>query len=86
MADRNPEVLIALVRLMQNLDNPELLTDQELVEAAVVARGTKKKAEGVAAAELRRRGWTWPQIGKAIGVDQSTAFGWAQPHLRGDEK
>lgn len=53
---------------------------------AFEARGTKKTAEGVVAAELRRRGWTWPRIGKAIGVDQSTAFGWAQPYLKGGEK
>jgi hypothetical protein len=86
VADQNPEVLIALVRLMRNLENPELLTDQELVAAAVEARGAKKEAEGVAAAELRRRGWTWARIGDAIGVDQSTAFGWAQPHLKGDTK
>lgn len=85
MADQNPEVLIALVRLMTNLEHPERLTAEQLVDAAVEARDTKKKAEGVAAAELRRRGWTWPRIGKAIGVDQSTAFGWAQPYLKGGE-
>ncbi|MFC5997093.1 hypothetical protein ACFQE5_23045 [Pseudonocardia hispaniensis] len=85
MADTNPEVMNALVRLMANLDEPSALTDDELVRAVIEAREAKKKAEGTAAAELRRRGWTWPQIGKAIGVDQSTAHGWAQPYLRAGE-
>lgn len=86
MAEGTPEVLNALVLLMTNLDNPEVLSEEELVEAVIEARETKKKAEGVAAAELRRRGWTWPRIGKAIGVDPSTAHGWAQPHLRDGEE
>lgn len=86
MADDNtPGALNALVLLMANLDDPSKLSDQQLVEAVIEARETKKIAEGKAAAELRRRGWTWPQIGKAIGVDQSTAHGWAQPYLREGE-
>lgn len=84
MADDRPEVTNALVRLMTNLADPSVLSDEDLVRAVVEARDAKKKAEGVAAAELRRRGWTWPQIGNAIGVDQSTAHGWAQPYLYGE--
>lgn len=86
MSEPDPNPLDALVRLMQNLDDPSELSDDELVRAVVRARETKKRAEGTAAAELRRRGWTWPAIGRAIGVDQSTAHGWAQPYLRdGDD-
>lgn len=66
---------------MSHLDDPSALSDEQLVEAVRQARETKKVAEGRVAAELRRRGWTWPAIGKAIGVDQSTAHGWAQPYL-----
>ena len=72
----------ALVRLMSSGDDLTGLTDEQLVEAVRDAREAKKVAEGRAAAELRHRGWTWPQIGKAIGVDPSTAHGWAQPYLR----
>lgn len=86
MAERIPGDMNALVRLMENLDHPENLTETQLVAAVVAARQNKKTAEGVVAAELRRRGWTWPQIGKAIGVDQSTAHGWAQPYLRAGEE
>jgi hypothetical protein len=83
----NPEVLNALVRLMAGGEDLSDLSDEQLVEAVVQAREAKKVAEGRAAAELRRRRWTWPQIGNAIGVDQSTAHGWAQPYLRaGDEQ
>lgn len=83
MADR--EVLSALVRLMSSGDDLTGLSDEQLVEAVKEAREAKKVAEGRAAAELRRRKWTWPAIGKAIGVDQSTAHGWAQPYLRDGE-
>jgi hypothetical protein len=86
VADRNPEMMSALVRLMENRDNPEVLSEDELVNAAIWGREVKKASEGIAAAELRRRGWTWPQIGKAIGVDQSTAFVWAQPYLKAGEE
>lgn len=83
MADpRQTGAIDALARLMTNLDDPSGLSDTDLVQAVVQARETKKIAEGRVAAELRRRGWTWPAIGKAIGVDQSTAHGWAQPYLR----
>jgi hypothetical protein len=83
----NPEVLSALVRVMASQGDLSDLTDEQLVDAVVQARDAKKVAEGRAAAELRRRKWTWPQIGAAIGVDQSTAHGWAQPYLRvGDEQ
>jgi hypothetical protein len=84
--DETPGVLNALVLLMAHLDDPSTLTDDQLVAAVIQAREAKKIAEGNAAAELRRRGWTWPQIGKAIGVDPSTAHGWAQPHLKEGEE
>jgi hypothetical protein len=85
VADEHTEVLNALVRLMASLDDLSALDDDDLVRAVVEARETKKIAEGRVAAELRRRGWTWPRIGTAIGVDQSTAHGWAQPYLREGE-
>lgn len=76
---RNPEVLNALVLLMQNLDNPSVLTDEQLVAAAIDARETKKTAEVTVATELARRGWSWRRIGKALGVDHATAYLWVNP-------
>lgn len=85
MADpRQTGAIDALARLMTNLEDLSGLSDDDLVQAVVQARETKKIAEGKVAAELRGRRWTWPAIGKAIGVDPSTAHGWAQPYLRGD--
>lgn len=81
MADsQNPEVLNALVRLMANLDDPSVLSDDELVKAAIDAREAKKIAEVTVATELSRRpGWTWRRIGAALGVNYTTAYGWVNP-------
>jgi hypothetical protein len=51
------------------------------VQAVIEARDAKKLVQGVAATELHERGWTWAQIGHAIGVDQSTAYLWARTYL-----
>lgn len=75
---QNPEVLNALVLLMRNLDDPSVLTDEQLVAAAVDARETKKTAETKVAAVLAGRGWSWRQIGKALDVHHSTAYGWVR--------
>lgn len=79
MADpQNPEVLNALVLLMRNLHDPSVLTDEQLVAAAVDARETKRSAETAVAAELAGRGWSWRQIGQALAVHHSTAYGWVR--------
>jgi hypothetical protein len=57
------------------------LTDEQLVQAVREVRQARKDAEGRAAAELHRRGWTWERIGNALGVVQSTAHRWAQEYL-----
>lgn len=86
MADpQKPEVLSALVRLMKNLDDPTALDDDDLVAAAIEARETKKTAEVAVATELARRGWSWRRIGKALGVDHTTAYGWVNPGARGPQ-
>lgn len=74
----DPEVLSALVRLMANLDNPSTLSEGELIEAAAEARATKKTADLTVATELASRGWSWRQVGAALGVDHSTAYGWVR--------
>ena len=76
----NPEVLNALVRLMSSATDLSGVTDQQLVEAALEARQARRVAEGAAAAELSRRGWTWERIGEAMGVDPSTTHRWAAPY------
>lgn len=73
-----PRTLNALVRLMLNPDDPATLSDDTLIRAAIEAREAKKLAECSAAAELSRRGWSWRRIGKALGVDHSTAYGWVR--------
>lgn len=68
----------ALVRLMTAGYDPTGLSDEELVRAAIEARETKKRAELSAATELAARGWSWRRIGKALGVDHTTAYGWVR--------
>lgn len=57
------------------------LSDDQLIESVRSARQARKDAEGRAAVELHRRGWTWEKIGAVLGVSQSTAYRWAQPYL-----
>ena len=80
MADQTPEVLSALVRLMTNPDDLSGLTDEELVRAMREARESKKVAEVWGSDELRRRGWTVEQIGKALGVHRAQPMRWAREH------
>ena len=68
----------ALVRLMAAGYDPSGLSDDELIAAAVEARETKKRAELTAAVELARRSWSWRRIGKGLGVDHTTAYGWVR--------
>lgn len=82
MADQqqpyDPEESNALVRLMNADYDASWMTDDELIAAAVEARETKKKAELAASVELARRDWPWRRIGKALGVDHTTAYGWVR--------
>lgn len=68
----------ALVKLMENLDDLSGLTEDELVRVALKAPETKKTTEQSVAAELARRGWSWRRIGKALGVNYTTAYGWVR--------
>lgn len=54
------------------------LSDDQVIEAVELARQAKLEAERRAAHELHERGWTWEQIGKALGVVQSTTHRWAR--------
>jgi hypothetical protein len=85
VADLNPEVMNALVRLMNDEITMSDQDDPTIVEHMRIGRyGRKLVGEG--AAELHRRGWTWPRIAAEFGVDQSTAHRWAQPYLREGEQ
>jgi hypothetical protein len=85
VADLNPEVMNALVRLMNDEIAMSDQDDSTIVEHMRIGRyGRKLVGEG--AAELHRRGWTWPRIAAEFGVDQSTAHRWAQPYLREGEQ
>lgn len=82
VADLNPEVMNALARLMK--DDISDLDEATIVEGMRALRAGRKLI-GEGAAELHRRGWTWPKIAVEFGVDQSTAHRWAQPYLRDGE-
>jgi transposase len=56
------------------------LSDAQVVEAVELARQAKLDAERRAAHELHERGWTWEQIGKSLGVVQSTTHRWAREY------
>jgi len=82
MADQqrpyDPEESNALVRLMNAAYDASWMTDDELIAAAIEARETKKQAELTASVELARRDWSWRRIGKALGVDHTTCYGWVR--------
>ena len=85
MADLTPEVTNALVRLMKDEIKMSELDDKTILGNMHIGRaGAELVGEG--AAELHRRGWTWPLIAAEFGVNQSTAHRWAQPYLRAGEE
>jgi hypothetical protein len=86
MADRSPEAMTELARLMSNRDDLTGLTDEEVVKAIRDAREAKKVAETWGAAELKRRGWTVERIAQALGVHKAQPTRWAQAHPRAEEQ
>lgn len=83
MTDQTPpeEPTNALVRLMNAGYDPTEMSEQDLIAALEEARDSKKRAERSIAAELSRRGRSWREIGKMLGVDHTTAYGWAKGSL-----
>lgn len=83
MTDQTPpeEPTNALVRLMNAGFDPTGMPEHELIAALEEARDSKKRAERSIAAELSRRGRSWREIGKMLGVDHTTAYGWAKGSL-----
>lgn len=78
MADEDPEVLNALVRLVSNLDDPSALSDDEIVEAIRQARETRRIAQRRGAQELQRRGWSLRKIAAALGVHFTQPKRWME--------
>lgn len=63
------------------LDAPQGPEEESIIQTMQVGRfGRKLVGEG--AAELHRRGWTWPKIAAEFGVDQSTAHRWLRWRCR----
>ncbi len=83
MAELNPEVMNALVRVMET-DDLSTLDDATIKNGMYAIRAQMKKL-GQSAAELHRRGWTWPQIAEGLEVNQSTAHRWAQPYIKDED-
>lgn len=78
MADQDPEVIRALVRLMSHLDDMSELQDGEIVRAIREARESRTVAQQRGTAELRRRGWSYRRIAQELGVNQAQPFRWLQ--------
>jgi hypothetical protein len=76
--DPTPEVMNALVRLMNNETDLESLDNAALYALGSAARGGKTLLQRVVA-ELNRRGELLKDIGAHYGVSESTASRWAKP-------
>jgi len=76
------EVPTALVRFLQNLDNITDLPNDVLLGTYRELEETRLSARRAIAAELERRDWSWRQIGRALGVDHTTAYGWVYPKVK----
>jgi hypothetical protein len=57
------------------------MTDAQVLAVAQSAKEEGLARRGRACADLNARGWTWEQIGAAMGVNLSTAYRWARPYL-----
>lgn len=77
-ADEEAEVLNALARLMSNMDDPSVLSPDEIVEAIRQARRTRRVAQRLGALELRRRGWSLRDIAAAVGVHYTQPKRWME--------
>ena len=78
MADLTPEVLDALVRLVNGDYDLAGRTKDELYDlsaALINARQTLAQA----LAELNEQGETFAQIGERLGIHEATASRWAKP-------
>ncbi len=85
MADLTPEVMNALVRLMNGeVDLDAMSTEQlyELVSALHPERASRTLAQALAVLNVREvdgRRQTFAIIGDRIGVHEATAARWAKP-------
>lgn len=76
--DVTPEVMNALVRLMNNETELDRLDTTALYALGAAARGGRQLLARVVT-ELNRRGETFAEIGEHYGVVESTASRWAKP-------
>ena len=67
-----------LAQLMQPDTDLSSWSDEQVVKAARARKTATKTVERRTATELHRRGWTWEQIGKVLGVNQSTVHRWVK--------
>jgi len=92
VAELTPEVMNALVRLMKDEVVMTDLSEQDILDQMRFGRSgpeilkAAQKLVGEGAAELHRRGWTWPQIAAEFPpINQSSVHRWAKPYLRAGE-
>ncbi|MDN5854369.1 MAG: helix-turn-helix domain-containing protein [Actinomycetia bacterium] len=80
MADLTPEVINALVRLMNDDTQLDTLDDDALLAVGHMAAEGTELAGRVAALLNARGGWPFAKIAHAWGVHESTVFRWAKAH------
>ena len=78
VADLTPEVMSALVRLMNGEVDLDSMTDDELFALASAAIDGRDLLHRVVVL-LNGRGHTFAQIGERLDVVESTASRWAKP-------
>lgn len=69
--------------MLRNLDDLSTMSPEEIARAIKNAQDIKALVEGAGAAELRRRGWAYRQIGDLVGRHHSTVGDWIDRHDAG---
>jgi len=82
VADLTPEVIDALVRLMNDDTQLDKLDDDALLAAGRMATEGTELAGRVAALLNARGGWPFAKIAQAWGVHEATVWRWAKAHGR----
>lgn len=78
MADLTPEVINALVRLMNGDTNYDEIGDDDLFALGEASRRGRKTLHEVVLT-LKKRGYTFAQMGERWGVTESAASRWVNP-------
>jgi hypothetical protein len=78
VADLTPEVMNALVRLMNGDTDYRSMSTDDLFRVATFAKDGRATLHEVVLV-LREKGFTFAQIGERLGVTESAASRWVTP-------